>query len=128
MVTRRGSKVALIGVGDYYKRAEEVAALLEKEGISPTIINPRFVSGVDTELLNSLAANHGVVATIEDGSLGGGFGQRVASAVCASALKCLNFGLAKQFENQYKVKELEEKNGLLPQQIANAILSVIGGK
>lgn len=128
MVTRRSSKVALIGVGDYYKRAEEVAALLEKEGISPTIINPRFVSGVDTELLNSLAANHDVVATIEDGSLGGGFGQRVASAVGASALKCLNFGLAKQFEDQYKVKELEEKNGLLPQQIANAILSVIGGK
>lgn len=125
-VVQQGSQVAIIGVGDFFVRAKEVAALLEKSGITPTLINPRFVSGVDTDLLNSLESSHSIVATIEDGSLEGGFGERVASALGASPIKVLNFGLAKRFENRYRSHDLEEKNGLLAEQIAQRILSING--
>lgn len=59
------------------------------------MINPRFVSGVDTDLLNSLKQNHKVVVVLEDGSKEGGFGGRVAQAVGATGMKCLTYGLEK---------------------------------
>lgn len=124
-IMQAGSQVAIIGAGDYYKRAEEVAEILAGNGITATLINPRFVSGVDFDLLKSLEADHKVVVTIEDGSLEGGFGQRVASALGTSALKVINCGLAKEFEDRYDVKELESKNGLLADQIAERIMNNI---
>lgn len=124
-VMHKGSKVALIGAGDYYVKAVEVAKLLKDKGIDATIINPRFVSGVDMDLLKELEADHTVVATIEDGSLEGGFGERIASALGASPVKVLNFGLAKRFENRYRTAELEEKNGLQPEQITSTIMSAL---
>lgn len=122
-IEKKGSKVAIIGVGDFFVKARQVADLLKDKGIDATLINPRFVSGVDKELLQSLTATHRVIATLEDGSLEGGFGQRVASTLGAENVKVLNFGLAKKFEDRYHVPELEERNNLLPQQIADKILS-----
>lgn len=122
-IMQKGSKVALIGAGDFYPKAVKVAQLLKEQGIEATLINPRYLSGVDEELLKSLEADHELVATLEDGSLEGGFGQRIASALGVSPLKVLNFGLAKQFEDRYDVAALEEKNGLLPEQIAQTIIS-----
>lgn len=124
-IERKGSGVAIIGVGDFFIRAEEVSKLLEQKGISATLINPRFISGVDEELLKSLEADHSVVVTIEDGSIEGGFGQRVASVLGPSKMKVLNFGLAKRFENRYRSAELEQKNGLLAEQITETILKNI---
>lgn len=122
-VMQKGSKVALIGAGDFYPKAEKVAGLLKEQGIDATLINPRYLSGVDVDLLKSLEADHELVATLEDGSLEGGFGQRIASTLGVSPLKVLNFGLAKQFEDRYDVEALEQKNGLLPAQITQTILS-----
>ena len=124
-IEREGSKVAIIGAGDFYAKAVQVAEILEKQGITPTVINPRFVSGLDEDMLKGLEADHTVVATLEDGSVEGGFGERIASFLGTSPLKVLNFGLAKRFENRYRTAEIEEKNGLLPRQIAEAILAVL---
>lgn len=124
-VERPGEKVAIIGVGDYYIKAQQVADLLSQKGINATLINPRFVSGVDKDLLKNIEQNHKVVVTIEDGSIEGGFGSRIATALGASDLKVLNFGLAKKFENRYHVKELESRNNLLPEQIADAVIEAL---
>ena len=124
-VTHKGSGVAIVAAGDFYVRGKEVAALLKEKGVDATLINPRFVSGVDVDLLKSLEADHSVVATIEDGSLEGGFGERVASALGASPLKVLNFGLEKKFVDRYDVQTLEQTYGLRPQQIADKILSAL---
>ena len=122
-VERNGSEVAVIAAGDYFVKGKQVAELLAKQGINTTLINPRFVSGIDEDLLRRLEDNHSIVATIEDGSIEGGFGQRIASFLGDSKMKVLNFGLAKRFENRYRTTEIEEKNGLLPEQIANRILA-----
>ena len=124
-VTRKGSKVAIIAAGDFYVRGREVADLLKAKGIEATLINPRFVSGIDTELLKKLEADHQIVATIEDGSLEGGFGQRIASALGRSPLKVLNFGLQKKFVDRYDVEKLEEEYGLRPEQICGTILEAL---
>jgi deoxyxylulose-5-phosphate synthase len=49
-----------------------------KENINATLINPRFLSGVDHELLQQLKNDHKLVITLEDGVLDGGFGEKIA--------------------------------------------------
>lgn len=125
-IMKKGSRVALIGAGDFYVKAVQVAEKLSESGIDATVINPRFLSGVDADLLSSLEADHELVATIEDGSLEGGFGQRVASALGTSGMKVINFGLPKKFEDRYNPEDLENKDCLRPDQMAKSILSSLG--
>lgn len=120
-VERKGSKVAIIAAGDFFAKGRQVADILAKQGYNPTLINPRFVSGIDETLLKSLESDHSVVVTLEDGSLEGGFGQRIAAFYGPSNMKVLNFGLAKRFENRYRSADIESKNGLLSEQIADSI-------
>lgn len=127
-IITKGSEVAIVAVGDFFVKGKKVAELLAAQGINATLINPRFVSGVDNELLEGLKSDHKLVVTIEDGSLEGGFGQKVASALGTSGMKVLNFGLEKKFVDHFKAADLEKEYGLLPDQIANKILSVLGKK
>ena len=121
-VLKKGKNVAVIAAGDFLIKGKQVVDLLAANGIDATLINPLFVSGVDKELLLDLAKDHQLVVTLEDGSLDGGFGQKVASALGASDLKVLNFGVEKKFVDRFKLKDLEEANNLLPQQIVDCIL------
>ena len=79
-IEQKGEKVAIIALGDFFQKGEAVAsAIKEKCGFAPTLINPRFASGLDEELLHGLEKNHQLVLTLEDGILEGGFGQKFAS-------------------------------------------------
>lgn len=122
-ITHEGKEVAIIGAGDFYSKAEEVAEILKASGIDATLINPRFISGVDEELIRELKSTHRVIATLEDGSLEGGFAQRVAAAAGPLGMKALSFGLPKKFQDHYSVALLEENCGLEPRQIADKILT-----
>ena len=52
---QEGEKVAIIALGDFYQRGKKVAEnIKEKLGFKPTLINPRFATGLDTKLLNKL--------------------------------------------------------------------------
>lgn len=124
-ILKEGEKVAVIGAGDFLVKARKVVDLLSAQGINATLINPRFISGVDKDLLINLAKNHEVVATIEDGSVEGGFGQRVASVLGATDMKVLNFGVEKKFVDRFNLKDLEKANNLTPEQIASNILELL---
>lgn len=124
-VLKQGKDMAVIGAGDFLVKARKVVDLLGAQGVNATLINPRFVSGIDKELLSKLSEDHKLVVTIEDGSLEGGFGQRVASFLGNTDTKVLNFGVEKKFVDRYDVKELERTNNLAPDQIAEKILSII---
>lgn len=124
-ILKEGNDVAVIAAGDFMVKGKEVVRQLAEKGIDATLVNPRFVSGVDAQMINNLAANHRLVVTLEDGSLEGGFGQRVASVASSIGLKCLNFGLAKKFEDRYDISALEQANLLAPHQITTAILAAL---
>ena len=126
-VTREGKDIVLLGLGNFYHLANEVADELLKEGISATVVNPKFASGIDEELLESLKANHSVVFTLEDGVVEGGWGQRVASFYGPSNMRVKNYGIAKEFHDRYDATELLRENGVSLEQIvadAKQILSV----
>ena len=121
-IIKEGQDVAIIAAGDFLVKGRQVVDRLSSKGINATLINPRFVSGVDTAMLEYLKKNHKLIVTIEDGSLEGGFGQKVSSFLGTSDLKVINIGLEKKFVDRYKVEDLEKENGLLPDQIEDRII------
>ncbi len=117
--TQNGSSIAIIGLGSFWQLAQKAADIIEqKTGIKPTVINPHFITGVDEQLLDSLKENHTVVATLEDGILDGGFGEKIARFYGDSDIKVKCFGLKKEFLDRYDVNEVLQKNHLTPEQIA----------
>ena len=124
-VDKRGSKVALIGLGSYYALAEEAEAELAKQGIDATIINPRFATGIDCEVLEGLRADHQVVATLENGVIDGGFGEKIARFYGNSDMKVLVKGLKKEFYDKVPYGELMERNRLTPKQIVEDVKAVL---
>lgn len=124
-VGHRGSRVALIAAGNFYQKGERVRQLLVGQGIDATLINPRYLTGVDTALLDELQKDHAVVATLEDGTLDGGFGERIARYYGPSAMRVLNFGVKKQLYDRYDVDELLRENHLTDEQIAEDVLATL---
>ena len=124
-IAHRGAQVALIGVGSFFGKAKRVAALLAEKGIDATVINPRYVSGTDRELLDSLKADHQLVATIEDGCVDGGFGERIARHYGPTDMKTLCFGVSKALYDRYDANELMKQNSLLDEQIAERITDTL---
>ncbi len=121
-VAHRGAKVALLGLGSFFSLAQQAAALLKTQtGIDATVINPRFITGLDEKLLRELTADHDVVVTLEDGQLDGGFGEKIARFYGADAVKVLNFGLKKEFLDRYDLKQVLRDNHLTPEFIVSDI-------
>lgn len=118
-VTQNGSNIAIIGLGSFWQLAQKAADIIEqKTGVKPTVINPHFITGVDKQLLDSLKESHTVAATLEDGILDGGFGEKIARFYGDSDIKVKCFGLKKEFLDRYDVNEVLQKNRLTPEQIA----------
>lgn len=124
-VVQAGSKVAVMGIGNFFGLAEEVIAALAKENIQATLINPKFISGVDEKLLTELTNNHQVVVTLEDGITDGGYGQTVASFLGNTDVKVQNYGLDKAFHDRYVASELLAENGITVENIVKNILAVV---
>lgn len=121
-VAHRGAKVALLGLGSFFSLAQQAAALLKTQtGIDATVINPRFITGLDEKLLRELTADHDVVVTLEDGQLDGGFGEKIARFYGADAVKVLNFGLKKEFLDRYNLEQVLRDNHLTPELIVSDI-------
>lgn len=117
-MTHKGSKVAIVALGAFYGLGKQVAALLkEQKGIDATLINPRYITGLDEEMLESLKADHEKVITLEDGALEGGFGEKIARFYGDSDMKTLCFGIKKGLYDRYDYQQLAKDNELTSEQI-----------
>ncbi|WP_285822036.1 1-deoxy-D-xylulose-5-phosphate synthase [Xylanibacter muris] len=121
---RKGKDIAIIAAGDFYRKGENVADMLNENGIEATLINPRYLSGIDENMLEDLKATHRLVVTIEDGCLDGGFGERIARFYGPSDMKVLCFGVRKALYDRYDVNVLMEDNHLTDEQIMADIMTV----
>ena len=121
-VEEQGDKVAILALGDFYQIGEEVSKeIKEKLGFTPTLINPRYVTGLDNQLLENLKKNHKLVITLEDGILDGGFGSSIASYYGDTDMKVKNYGLKKEFIDRYDVNDILRENRLTSIQIVEDI-------
>lgn len=126
-VTQNGSKIAIVALGSFYSVGAKTAEIIEnKTGVTPTLINPIYITGTDDKLLEQLKENHDIVITVEDGVLDGGFGEKIARFYGNSDVKVLNYGLKKEFLDRYNPEEIVKANRLTPEQIAEDVCGIIG--
>lgn len=126
VITKKGEKVAVLAMGDFFQIGEDVVNSISKElGFVSTLVNPRYASGLDYELLSQLTENHTIIITIEDGILDGGFGQKVASFYGNSNMKVLNYGLKKEFLDGYNAQETLISYGISSDNIIRQIREIV---
>ena len=99
----------------------DVEKIKEEIGIQITVINPRFLTGLDIELLEKLKKNHTHILTLEDGELVSGYGQNIASYYGDSDIKVKNYGISKVFHTDYDPIELLAQNGMSVENLSQYI-------
>lgn len=125
-MVEKGEKVAIIGLGDFFELGKSVKFEIKaRYGIDATIINPRFITGIDKDMLESLKADHKVVITLENGELDGGFGEKITRFYGNSDMKVLNYGSFKEFSDRTPMEDLLTRYRLKPELIANDLSSLI---
>lgn len=128
-IEKQGSKVAIVALGDFYQLGEQIVSeIKEKLGFVPTLINPRYITGLDKNLLEELKKEHEIVITLEDGILEGGFGEKIASFYGTTSMKVKNYGIRKSFPDRYVVDELLKENGITIDKIIEDIKEIIDKK
>lgn len=126
-IERKGSRVAILALGDFYQRGEALAQTMEKTlGFAPTLVNPRFASDIDDKTLRALEKDHRVVVTLEDGIVEGGFGQKVAAFYADTAMKVKVYGLEKKFYDRYDPEALLASLGITADAISADVAKLLG--
>lgn len=120
-VVEEGSDIAIIGLGNFYHLGKKVKEQLKSQNINATLINPKFITGVDEIVLNKLKGNHKLVITLEDGCVDGGFGEKISRFYGNSDVKVLNFGGKKEFTDRVPLNVLYKRYHLIPELIVDDI-------
>ena len=133
-ILREGNKVAILSFGARLAEVLKAAEDLAGYGVSTTVADARFAKPLDVDLLMRLAANHEVLITIEEGSVGG-FGSFVAQKLTDEgvldglgprALKFRSMVLPNQFLDHDKPEKLYARAGLDAKAIVAKVLSTLG--
>ena len=98
--------------------------LLSESGTEVGVINARFVKPLDTELLDKLEC--GLIVTLEDNALLGGFGSLVDTYFCESKRLIKNFAYSDEFIPQGSVDELMRDYGINLKDICDYIKNACG--
>lgn len=114
-------------LGDFVPEALEVAEMLENNGIPTGVVDPRFITPLDTELLFKQADNGAIFVTMENGVLGGGFGSSVLETISSSGRTntVLRFGWPTEIIPHGTVSELLKEFDLDADSVAGIITSKI---
>ncbi|HWW23073.1 MAG TPA: 1-deoxy-D-xylulose-5-phosphate synthase [Edaphobacter sp.] len=108
------SDVAILGLGAMLPEAVRLAEMLEREGFSTAVINPRFVKPIDRECVAKFGSQCGLMITLEDHVLAGGFGSAVMETLndLDVQVPVVRVGWPDEFIEHGKVEALREKYGL----------------
>ncbi|MFB7493620.1 1-deoxy-D-xylulose-5-phosphate synthase [Streptomyces sp. NPDC056161] len=118
--------VLLVSVGALAPMCLEIADLLDKQGISTTVVDPRWVKPVD-EAMAPLAERHRVVVTVEDNSRVGGVGSAVAQALRDAEVDVplRDFGIPPRFLDHASRAEVLAEIGLTAPDVARQVTGVV---
>lgn len=119
------SDVLFIGYGNGVGRAYETSKLLESE---VSILDLRFVKPLDEDMLRNLAKKHKKWFVFSDSSKMGGVGSALLEFLSQEQIKdveVVSFEYEDKFIPHGNTKLVEESMGLLPQQLADKVLSYI---
>jgi 1-deoxy-D-xylulose-5-phosphate synthase len=117
-VLKEGKDFTIIALGSMVEVAYRAVEILNKEGLSATLINARFVKPLDSILLKNICAKARFIFTVEEGVLEGGFGSAVSEMLEKPIVR---MGLPNQFIAHGKRDFLLEKYNLSKEGIASQI-------
>ncbi|MCA2208357.1 1-deoxy-D-xylulose-5-phosphate synthase [Nocardia rosealba] len=119
--------VLLVAVGPFADTAMQVAEHLAPQGISVTVVDPRWVLPISDTLVK-LAENYRLVVTLEDGGLHGGIGSTLSARLRAAGLDVptRDLGVPQQFLDHASRPEILEDLGLTPEAITQRISAWLG--
>ena len=125
----KGDDVALLAVGTMVDAAKKAAAMLEEKGVHAAVVNMRFVKPIDTATIDATATKNKLLVTLEENVLPGGFGSAVAEYMADAGHRTplLRIGIPDRFVSQGAKSKLLEFCGLLPEQIAENIMTAWTG-
>ena len=125
-LVEKGEKVAIIAAGNFFGLGRQVKEELKTQlNIDATLINPRFLTGVDFDMLETLKKDHSVVITLQDGELDAGFGEKITRFYGNSSMKVLNFGSKKEFTDRVPLEELYNRYHLTKELIVSDIKGIL---
>jgi 1-deoxy-D-xylulose-5-phosphate synthase len=122
-VVQHGRDVAIFGLGNMFEVAEEAARLLEAQGVSVALINPRWIKPMDTGTLEFFARSVGVVCTLEDHVLHNGFGCAVMEHLHSNQINTpvVRIGWPDQFIEHGSIPVLRKKHGLTSEALVEKV-------
>lgn len=125
---KQGKDIVFFAIGSMVGTCMEASKLLEKCGIKAGVVNARFIKPIDETMLRRVAREVGVIVTVEDNVLAGGFGSAVIESLNACNLnwvKTLRLGLPDKFVEHGTRTELLELYGLTADKISDRVATFI---
>ncbi len=118
-----GKDLVIIAGGTMVYPALETGKILDKQGISTTVINARFIKPLDEELITAAVEKHKYVVTMEENVIAGGFGAGVLELLARLGLakKVLNIGLPDAFVTQGNTSTIHESLNLTAEKMNQRI-------
>lgn len=125
-----GEQVAILSVGNIMEECEKAVEQLRQQGISPALINVRFISPMDEEMLHEVAQKYSWIVTVEENELTGGFGQKVSAFLHKNDYEnhLLSLGIPDCFVEHGSVDGQRQQAGIDAASIVRRILEKVEKK
>lgn len=126
-----GEKIAVVSYGAMMDEAADVYFGLIERGYNPTLINARFASPIDKDMIEDLAENYKYIFTMEDNIYSGGFGCLLSQRLCEYGLKentIFNFAFPDMYVEHGNRALLFDRYGMSAEKMLNKIIQIIGDK
>ena len=125
MILSEGKDIAIFAIGNMVYHAKQVINILEKEGLTVTLVNMHSLKPLDIDLIKECASIHKAVFTIEEHSIIGGLGSSVAEVLSENSYKGIfkRIGIPVSLENFIgNADYLRKRYGLSVENISGNIL------
>ena len=126
---KEGRDLCILAIGHLVHDAEIAADILEERGIKAGVANMRFVNPLDKEMVIEQAKKTGMIVTVEENILSGGFGSAVSECLADHGIqdtKVLRIGIPDEFVEQGPQDIIRKKYGLDPEGIAKSCQEFFG--
>lgn len=127
-VLAEGKEVCLMGVGSTVELMLRTAEKLRsEEGISPTVVDLRFIKPLDVEGISMAAKEHRIIVTAEENFLNGGIGKTIAEILLKRqpGLKVINIGVPDSYISHATRSEQWMECGLCPGSITDSVVRAL---
>ncbi len=124
---REGKDLTLAGTGMMTGVMLKAAEMLTEKGIHARVLHFGSVKPLDESLIVKAARETGLIVTLENGRVAGGFGSAVTETVCAlSPARVIRMGIGDDVIGSDMIAPLMKQYGLRPRDVAETALDALG--